>query len=285
MGGCLELNSLCSSSAPHIVPTPNGNSRKGQSMNHRKLTIIISVVALCVAALCMSLAPQKVSAQNASAEHGNPPVFPIYNPYPPGILPGDLDSELARVLREVDVIEGRAIARWHALPPLTVTNQPPIFKDSGTEAVETLGELMNYDKNISPNKNQACASCHMPYVAFSGPISSVNLTMITYPGTSHFRAGKRTAQRYPYAPFFPVLQFNEVQQSFFGGNFWDSRATGYKIRNPDAEQSQGPPVDTQEMGNPDTACIAYKLSRSKYKSLFEVIWGMGSLDISFPGET
>jgi cytochrome c peroxidase len=210
---------------------------------------------------------------------------PIYNPYPPGILPSDLDSELARVLREVDVLEARAIARWQALPPPTLTGQPPTLQGTGTEAVETLGELMNYDKTMSPRNNEACASCHMPYVGFSGPIPSVNLTMIAYPGTAHFRAGKRTAQRYTYAPFFPVLQYNEVQGSFFGGNFWDSRATGYLLRNADAEQAQHPPVDTQEMGNPDTACIAYKLSRSKYKSLFEQVWGSGSLDIRFAPDT
>jgi cytochrome c peroxidase len=144
---------------------------------------------------------------------------------------------------------------------------------------------MNYDKNIAPGKNQACASCHMPYVAFSGPIPSVNNTMVAYPGTVHFRAGKRTAQRYPYAPFFPVLQYNEVQGAFFGGNFWDSRATGYLLRNPDAEQAQGPPVDTQEMGNPDTACIAFKLLQSAYRPLFELVWGAGSLDIKFPHDT
>src|SRR5438874_3147405 len=210
---------------------------------------------------------------------------PIYNPYPPGILPDDLNAEIARVLQEIAVIEGRAIQRWHNLPPPTLTGQPPILKDTGTEAVETLGELMQYDKNISPLRNQACASCHMPYVAFSGPIPSVNLTMIAYPGTVHFRAGKRQAQRYTYAPFFPVLQYNEEQGLFFGGNFWDSRATGYLIRNPDAEQAQHPPVDTQEMGFPDTACIAFRLSRAVYRPLFEEVWGRGSLDINFPADT
>jgi len=62
--------------------------------------------------------------------------------------------------------------------------------------------------------------------------------------------GKRTPQRHTYAPFFPVLQYNQTQGLFFGGNFWDSRATGFLLRNPDAEQAQGPPVDTQEMGLP-----------------------------------
>src|SRR5436305_8437992 len=243
-------------------------------MNRRMLTII-SVVVLCAVALCMSLTGRKVSAQSAS----------VYNPYPPGILPSNLSSEVARVLAEVDFIEARAIARWQALTPPTLTGQPPILQNTGTEAVEILGELMQYDKKISPGKNIACASCHMPYVAFSGPIPSVNLTMIAYPGTVHFRAGKRQAQRYTYAPFFPVLQYNQEQGLFFGGNFWDSRATGYLLRNPDAQQAQGPPVDTQEMGFPDTACVAFRLSRSVYRPLFEEVWGQGSLDINFPPDT
>src|SRR5712672_2974378 len=219
--------------------------------------------------------------------------FPPYNPYPPlpgsvppTVLPPDLQSELLRVRREVQTIFGRYFAEWQALTPTpTYAGNPPILVPNGYQAQRILGGLLNFDESISPFQNEACASCHMPYAAFSGPIPSVNLTMIAYPGTAHFRAGKRTAQRYPYAPFFPVLQYNQVQGAFFGGNFWDSRATGYLLRNADAEQAQHPPVDTQEMGNPDTACIVYKLSRSKYKSLFEQIWGKGSLDIAFPGET
>jgi cytochrome c peroxidase len=242
--------------------------------------------------LVQSATPQTQTTQAAPSDptRPHPPPHPtpppqIYDPYPPGILPDDLNAEIARVLREIDVNEERAIQRWHSLPPPIVTGQPPILQNTGTESIETLGQLMQYDKNISPNRNQACASCHMPYVAFSGPIPSVNLTMIAYPGTVHFRAGKRTAQRYTYSPFFPVLQYNEVQGLFFGGNFWDSRATGYLLRNPDAEQAQGPPVDTQEMGNPDTACIAYKLKQSVYRPLFELVWGADSLDINFPGNT
>ena len=248
-------------------------------MNRRMLTII-SVVVLCAVALCMSLTGRKVSAQSAPALSD-----PVYNPYPPGILPANLSSEIARVLAEVDFVESRAIGRWHALTPPTLTGQPPILQNTGTEAVETLGELMNYDRRISPNKNQACSSCHMPYAAFSGPIPSVNLTMIAYPGTAHFRAGKRSAQRYTYSPFFPVLQYNQEQGLFFGGNFWDSRATGYLLRNPDAQQAQGPPVDTQEMGFPDTACVAFRLSQAVYRPLFEEVWGKGSFAISFPPNT
>jgi cytochrome c peroxidase len=233
---------------------------------------IVSLVSLGPAAIAYG---QQNSATPAA----------VYNPYPPGILPSDINAELARVVSEVDFVEARAISRWKAMKPPTLTNQPPILANTGTEAMETLGELMNYDRHISPKQDIACASCHMPYAAFSGPIPSVNLTMIAYPGTEHFRAGKRTAQRYPYATTFPPLQYNEEQQLFFGGNFWDSRATGYKLRSPDAEQSQGPPVDTQEMGNPDTACIVYKLSKAVYRPLFEEVWGKDSLNLNFPPDT
>jgi cytochrome c peroxidase len=207
-----------------------------------------------------------------------------YNPYPPTIAPTNLSSELQRVLHEVDTIEVEAVGQWQALPAPIVTGNPPILQNTGLQSVEILGKLMNFDANISPNKNVACASCHMPYAGFSGPIPSVNLTMVAYPGSVHYRAGKRTAQRYTYASAFPPLQYNATQGAFFGGNFWDSRATGYLIRNPAAEQAQFPPVDPNEMGNPDTACIVYKLSLASYKPLFEQVWGVGSLEITWPSD-
>jgi cytochrome c peroxidase len=242
--------------------------------------VLLTIFGLCMIALCVTLSARKASGQNADAQVP----AQVYDPYPPGILPPDLNAEISRVRRELRLLEGRALERWHGLQPPILTGQPPTLQNTGTEAIETLGELMNYDQNISPNKNRACSFCHMPYVAFSGPIPSVNLTMIAYPGTVHFRAGKRTAQRYPYSPFFPVLQYNQVQGLFFGGNFWDSRATGYLLRNPDAEQAQHPPVDTGEMGFPDTACIAFRLSQAEYRRLFEQVWGKGSFDIKFPPE-
>jgi cytochrome c peroxidase len=247
---------------------------------NRRMLAIVTVVVICAVAVLVTLAKRKVSRRSGRALSDQ-----VYNPYPPGILPSDLDSETARIVREVDVIEDRALARWHGLQPPILTGQPPVLLDVGTEATETLGELMLFDKNISPNRNLACASCHMPYAGFGGPIPSVNLTIVAYPGSVHIRAGKRTPQRHPYSPFFPVLQYNQIQGLFFGGNFFDSRATGYLLRVPDAEQAQGPPVDTQEMGLPDTACIAFRLSQAVYRPLFEEVWGKGSFEINFPRET
>src|ERR1700738_3646312 len=103
--------------------------------------------------------------------------------------------------------------------------------------------------------------------------------MVAYPGTFHYRGGKRSAQRYTYSPKFPVLQL--LFGRFIGGNFWDLRSTGYLLQSPDAVQAQHPPVDTQEMGFPNTACIALRISQAVYRPLFELVWGV-DFDINWP---
>jgi cytochrome c peroxidase len=254
-------------------------------MRHSRLLGILAVSAGIAATLFIS-SSRLLRAQNDSDwDHDKDKRPPPYNPYPAGILPPDLVRELQRVRREIRGIEAEAVTQWHALGPVTYTSNPPIIKGNGYQAVRTLGKLMNYDHNISVFKNVACASCHMPYAGFSGPIQSVNLTMSAYPGSYHFRAGKRNPQRYTYSPDFPVLEYNTTQAAFFGGNFWDSRATGYQLQSPDAHQAQGPPVDTQEHMFPDTACIVYRLSKAEYRPLFEQIWGADSFDINWPGNT
>jgi cytochrome c peroxidase len=239
-----------------------------------------------IASACAAVVASAAIFHSLLANSNPPPPSPtVYNPYPPGILPAHLNSEIARVQREIKGLEAEALTKAQALPPPTFTSNPPIIHGSGYQAVETLGKLLNFDLNMSPFRNEACGFCHMPYAAFSGPIPSVNLTMIAYPGTFHFRAGKRTAQRYPYSPDFPVLEYNTTQGAFFGGDFWDARATGYLLQSPDAHQAQFPPVDTLELGFPDTACVAFRLQTAAYRFLFERIWGEGSLNINFPPDT
>src|SRR4029077_12373757 len=179
-----------------------------------------------------------------------------YNPYPPlpgsvppTVLPADLQSELIRVRQEVQTIFGRYFAEWQALTPMpTNMGNPPILVPNGYQAQRILGGLRNFDESISPFQNEACASCHMPYAAFSGPIPSVNLTMVAYPGSFRDRAAKRTAQRYTYSHTFPVLNFDTPRGLFFGGNFWEGRAPEMKLQAPDAKQAKAPPVDPLEMG-------------------------------------
>src|SRR5260370_1790414 len=110
------------------------------------------------------------------------------------------------------------------------------------------GGLLNFAEGMSPFQKVACSSCHMPYAGFSGPIPSVNLTMIAYPGSFRYRAGKRVAQRYTYSPRFPVLHLNTIKNAgvggtFTGGNFWDARPTAYLPHTADPQQAQHPPPD------------------------------------------
>src|SRR6266478_6732873 len=244
--------------------------------------------AACATVLGILIGFHAGSAQDVKGK--KPPATPtVYNPYPSGILPADLESEIERVRREVNFIFQQALADWRALPPPNLTGQPPKLQGSGYDMVQTLGKLMNFDENISVFKNQACASCHMPYAGFSGPIPSVNLTMVAFPGSFRFRAGKRVAQRYTYSPRFPVLHLNTIKNAgvggtFTGGNFWDGRSTGYLLQSPDSEQAQHPPVDTQEHMFADTACIAFRLIEAPYRQLFEEVWGV-DFDIRFPANT
>jgi len=182
-------------------------------------------------ALAVAISDCSLFAQDHPQAGDKPPV---YFPYPPGLMPADLQSEIDRVNREVDQIFQEALAKARSLPPPRLAGNPPIMQGSGTELVETLGRLELFDKNLSVNRNLACSFCHMPYTGFTGPISSINATVVTYPGSVHFRFSNRKPMAYAYSPYYPPLHYNETQQDFYGGNFWDLRATGYKLQNPDA---------------------------------------------------
>ena len=113
-------------------------------MNDKRLWIAALTLSI-IAILVFLVSNRPIVAQPRPQHREQNQLAPVYSPYPPGILPSNLDPELARVLREVDVLENRAMARWHDLGPAALTGQPPVLQNIGTEAVETLGELMLYD--------------------------------------------------------------------------------------------------------------------------------------------
>jgi cytochrome c peroxidase len=160
--------------------------------------------------------------------------------------------------------------------------------------VENLGKLEIFDPNLSVNKNLACSYCHDPAAGYGNGVSILSVfTGGSNPGSvpitvhgayPNNRIAKRNPQSYVYASYFPPLHYNQSQADFYGGNFWDGRATGYKLQNSAANQAQGPPLDTQEMANPDSACVVWKLSLSKYKFFFEQVFGVGSLELKWPSD-
>jgi len=71
-------------------------------------------------------------------------------------------QEIAQVEAEIDRIEAQTIERL-AVPPGNQVQQ-----------IELLGKLMLYDKELSVNRNEACAFCHMPEMGWTGPVSELN---------------------------------------------------------------------------------------------------------------
>src|SRR5215469_2409490 len=181
-------------------------------------------------------------------------------------------KEISQVEAEIDRIEAQTLERL-AAPP-----------DNQVLQVELLGKVMLYDKQLSVNRNEACAFCHMPETGFTGPVSELNRTTGSYPGSVRTRFSNRKPQSHAYAPLSPVLHYNRGQGDLVGGNFWDMRATGRRLGNPAAEQAQGPPTNPVEMGPPDIACAVYRASQRPYRALFESVWGQQAFAIAWPGD-
>jgi cytochrome c peroxidase len=185
-------------------------------------------------------------------------------------LSSSLLAEIARVETEIDRIEAATLTRLAAAP------------DNQVQQVELLGKLLLFDKQLSVNRNEACAFCHMPETGFTGPVSELNRTTGSYPGSVRTRFSERKPQTHTYAPLSPVLHYNESQGDLVGGNFWDMRATGRRLGNPAAEQAEGPPTNPTEMGLPDIACAVYRASQRPYRGLFETVWGAQAFAINWP---
>ena len=189
-----------------------------------------------------------------------------------GQMPPSFAQDVARVVAEVDRIEADTLSQ---MQHTTLDRQGQMH---------TLGKLMLFDKHLSVHQNEACSFCHTPETGFTGPIQSLNETTVSYPGSVRTRFSNRKPQSYMYAPFAPVLHYNALQGDFVGGNFWDMRASGYRLQNPSAEQAQGPPTNPVEMGLPDSACVAYRLSQARYRKPFETVWGADSFSIHWPAD-
>jgi cytochrome c peroxidase len=140
-------------------------------------------------------------------------------------------AEIARVEAEIDQIEADTLKRLTSA------------RDNQVQQIELLGKLMLLDKDLSVNRNEACAFCHMPEAGFTGPISELNRTTGSYPGSVRTRFSERKPQTHTYAPLAPVLHYNEGQGDLVGGNFWDARdrATPWQPRGRAGRRPAGQP--------------------------------------------
>jgi cytochrome c peroxidase len=238
--------------------------------NPQKSTLVLRlvVVAAVLAAIipCLS-AIHVLAAKTAGADDPSPvPVPASLNGH--GIPPA-AQGEIALIQAEIRQTERQTLQ-------LVGTNMDQMHQ------IQTLGKLELFDASLSVHKQEACSFCHMPEVGYTGRSSVLNMTTVAYPGSVRTRFSDRKPMSYTYATLAPVLHYNATQKDFYGGNFWDMRATGWKLQSPAAEQAQGPPTNPVEMGLPDSACVAYRLATGRYLSLFQQVWGNAITLIGWP---
>ena len=157
--------------------------------------------------------------------------------------------------------------------------QPPVFAEgSETDNLVALGRLIFFDPKLSVNGTQSCASCHAPQVGFTGPDSSTNAHGAVYEGALPNHFGNRKPPTSAYGGDSPELYYDETEGAWFGGMFWDGRATGWTLHDPLAEQAQGPFLNPLEQAIPEAQILCVKLKKADYAGFFEQVWGAGSLD-------
>ena len=198
-------------------------------------------------------------------------------------LPGGTqeDPDVRRVNADIDATFTNALIQATSSTPADQFHQRQL-----------LGQLLLFDKTLSVNKNLACVSCHTPSAGYTGGSSFFNETIVAYPGSvpitnataggPNYRVSGRKPQSYTYAPYAPILHYNATQGDFYGGNFWDMRATGTRLGNCDAEQAEGPPTNPVEHGFADFACAVFVVSQSPYRAFFEQVWGPQSFAVTWP---
>lgn len=235
--------------------------------NKRSFYLGVIASAFVISALCLVLVRSVSAKPSEQYENTDQSQNAASNRFlPPGAIDG-----LAKINAEIDQTEEKTLQ-------LINTNLDSMHQ------IQTLGKLELFDRNLSVDKNEACSTCHMPEAGYTGESQILNLTTVAYPGSVRSRFSARKPMSYAYATLAPVLHYNATQHDFYGGNFWDMRATGARLQSPAAEQAQGPPTNPVEMGLPDTACVAYRVARGRYVSLFVKVWGSSIESINWPAD-
>jgi cytochrome c peroxidase len=140
---------------------------------------------------------------------------------------------------------------------------------SANEALskEALGQILFFDKNLSQNRTQSCATCHNPNSAFVDDRSN-GISKMASLGDDNKSLGDRQAPTASYAKFSPNFHFDEKKQKYIGGQFWDGRAATLE------EQAGGPPLNPIEMGMANKKEVINRIKENDlYVSSFKNLYG------------
>lgn len=153
-----------------------------------------------------------------------------------------------------------------------------LVQDPEPGDIVALGKALFFDASLSANGQQSCATCHAPEVGFTGPDSLVNASSAVYEGALPTHFGNRKPPTSAYAGDSPLFHYDEIEEGWFGGMFWDGRATGNVLGDPLAEQGQGPFLNPLEQAIANAQVLCVKVKKADYTDLFKEVWGPDSLD-------
>lgn len=162
---------------------------------------------------------------------------------------------------------------WQAAPETKIPGTLDLGFLLNNQELQSFGEKLFFDTNLSTPEGQSCAVCHGPEVGWTGPDEMINKTGGVYPGAMHDRYGNRKPNSAAYATFSPLFgaRSEKGEIVFYGGNFWDGRATGYVLGNPAADQAQGPFLNPVEQNIANAKILVDKVCNSEYASIFRKV--------------
>jgi cytochrome c peroxidase len=130
-------------------------------------------------------------------------------------------------------------------------------------AMERLGKLLFEDVNLSDPPGQSCATCHAMGAGFADPDRGGP----TSKGVRVGLFGDRNTPSAAYMAFSPKFHFDEAEEHYVGGQFWDGRAATL------VEQAKGPFLNPLEMANTQAAQVVDKVRAAAYAPLFTEVFG------------
>ena len=113
-------------------------------------------------------------------------------------------------------------------------------------------------------------------MGWTGPIAGINIHGGVYRGAFPVRFGDRNPPSSAYATFSPIFHYDALGE-FFGGNFWDGRATGERLGNPAADQALGPPLNPVEQNMPSKTAVCEAVAGAKTPPCLRQCGGRGRL--------
>ena len=123
-------------------------------------------------------------------------------------------------------------------------------KETGLSEKELIGKAIFFDESLSEPAGQSCATCHIPEKGFADKYAR-----ITSEGAVEGLFSNRNSMTCAYSAYVPALSYDEEEETYVGGLFWDGRVNSLE------EQAAQPFVNPLEMGNKNVGDVFERRDR------------------------